>query len=103
MGKRRQDADSRRFFDEFLCVKIPRLRATGVVQLDALSAIVKFGDKDKLIGLAHTKFRHGGSWSYFRCPRCARRCNRLWSVDDGARCCKCCEAMGIRHRSLRQD
>ena len=82
-----------------MCVKIPRLRATGVVQLDALSAIVKFGDKDKLIGLAHTKFRHGGSWSYFRCPRCARRCNRLWSVDDGARCCKCCEAMGIRHRS----
>ena len=31
MGKRRQDADSRRFFDEFMCVKIPRLRATGVV------------------------------------------------------------------------
>jgi hypothetical protein len=68
MGKRRQDADCRRFFDEFLCVKIPRLRAMGVVQLDTLSAIVKFGDKDKVIGLAHTKFRRGGSWSYFPLP-----------------------------------
>ena len=71
MPKRRADADSRRFFDEFLCVKIPRLRATGVVQLDAPHAIIQVGDKDKLIGLAHTKFRHGGSWSYFRCPTCA--------------------------------
>jgi hypothetical protein len=35
MGKRRSDADYRRFFDEFPCVKFPRLPATGVVQLDA--------------------------------------------------------------------
>jgi hypothetical protein len=35
MPKRRADADHRRFLDEFLCVKIPRLRATGVLQLDA--------------------------------------------------------------------
>jgi hypothetical protein len=99
MGKRRQDADGRRFFDGFLCVKIPRLRAMDVVQLDAVSAVIPFGGRRKLIGLAHTKFRHGGSWSYFCCPKCGRRCNRLWSVDDAPRCCKCCEAMGIRHRS----
>jgi hypothetical protein len=65
MGKRRQDADFRRFFDEFPCVKIPRLRATGVVKLDAPHAIIQFGDRQKLIRLAHTKFRQGGSWSYF--------------------------------------
>jgi hypothetical protein len=35
MPKRRADADLRRFLDDFLCVKIPRLRATGVLQLDA--------------------------------------------------------------------
>ena len=99
MGKRRQDADHRRFLDEFECVKIPRLRAMGVVKLDAVSAVIPFAGQPKLIGLAHTKFRHGGSWSYFRCPRCDRRCNRLWSVDDAPRCRKCCEAMGIRHRS----
>jgi hypothetical protein len=99
MGERRADADYRRFFDEFECVKIPRLRASGVVQLDALHAVIPFNDKSKLIALAHTKFRHGGSWSYLRCPRCDRRCNRLWSVDDALRCCKCCEAMAICHRS----
>jgi hypothetical protein len=59
MPKRRSDADSRRFFDEFLCVKIPRLRAMGVVQLDAPHAVVPFGGRQKLIRLAHTKFRSG--------------------------------------------
>jgi hypothetical protein len=99
MPKRLANADQRKFLDEFLCVKIPRLRAMGVVQLDAPHAVIAFDDKSKLIALAHTKFRHGGSWSFFRCPKCDRRCNRLWSVDDAARCCKCCEAMGIRNRS----
>jgi hypothetical protein len=97
MPKRRADADHRRFFDEFLCVKIPRLRAMGIVKLDAPHAVIPFGDKQKLVGLAHTKFRQGGSWSYFRSPRCDRRCNRLWSVDDAPRCVKCCEAMNIHH------
>ena len=64
MPKRRSDACGHRFFDEFLCVKIP-LRAMGVVQLDAPHAIIQFGDRQKLIRLAHTKFRQGGSWSYF--------------------------------------
>jgi hypothetical protein len=40
MGKRRQDADHRRFFDEFLCVKISRLRAMGYKpRAEALAAI----------------------------------------------------------------
>jgi hypothetical protein len=99
MPKRRNDAYGRRFFDEFACVKIPRLRATGGVKLDAPHAIILFDEKQKLIRPAHTKFRQGGSWSYFRCPRCDRRCNRLWSVDDAPRCVKCCEALNIHHRS----
>jgi hypothetical protein len=88
MGKRRSDADYRRFFDEFLCVKIPRLRATGAVQLEAPHTIIQFGHRRKLIGLAHTKFRHGGSWSYFRCPKCGRRANRLWLIEDRPHCVK---------------
>jgi hypothetical protein len=99
MGKRRSDANQRRFFDEFLCVKIPRLRAMGVVQLDAPHAVIRFGDKQKLIRLAHARLANRGSWSFFRCPRCDRRCNRLWTVDDAPLCVRCCEAMGIRHRS----
>jgi hypothetical protein len=99
MGKRRSAADHRRFFDEFASVKIPRLRAMGVVQLDAPHAIIQVGDRQKLIGLAHTKFRNGGSWSLFRCPRCARRANRLWLIEDRPLCRHCCEGIGIVHRS----
>jgi hypothetical protein len=99
MGKRRADADGRRFFDEFLCVKIPRLRATGVVQLDAPHTIIQVGDRQKLIGLAHVRFRNGGSWSLFRCPKCARRANRLWLIEDRPLCRHCCEGIGIVHRS----
>jgi hypothetical protein len=65
MSKRRADADHRRFLDECDCVKIPRLRAMGVVQLDAPHAIIQVGDRQKLIGLAHVRFRNGGSWSLF--------------------------------------
>jgi hypothetical protein len=99
MGKRRADADGCRFFDEFECVKIPRLRATGVVQLDAPHAIIEVGDRRKLIGLAHVRFRNGGSWSLFRCSKCARRANRLWLIEDRPLCRHCCEGIGIVHRS----
>ena len=99
MPKRRTDADHRRFFDEFECVKIPRLRATGVVQLDAPHAIIQVGDRQKLIGLAHVRFRNGGSWSLFRCPTCGRRANRLWLIEDRPLCRHCCEGIGIVHRS----
>ena len=99
MAKRRADADHRRFLDEFLCVKIPRLRAMGVVQLDAPHAIIQVGDRQKLIGLAHVRFRNGGSWSLFRCATCAHRANRLWIIEDRPLCRHCCEGIGIVHRS----
>ena len=99
MPKRRADADHRRFFDEFECVKIPRLRGTGVVQLDAPHAMIHVGDRQKLIGLAHVRFGNGGSWSLFRCPTCGRRANRLWLIEDRPLCRHCCEGIGIVHRS----
>jgi hypothetical protein len=99
MPKRRADADHRRFLDEFECVKIPRLRATGVVQLDAPHAIIQIGGRRKLIRLAHSKLANEGSWSFFRCPRCARRCNRLWLIDDRPLCVKCCNGLNIGHRT----
>jgi hypothetical protein len=99
MPKRRTDADHRRFFDEFECVKIPRLRAMGVVQFDAPHAIIQVDDSRKLIGLAHVRFRNGGSWSLFRCATCAHRANRLWIIEDRPLCRHCCEGIGIVHRS----
>ena len=99
MLKRRTDADHCRFFDEFECVKIARLRAMGVAQLDAPRAIIQVGDRQKLIGLAHVRLRNGGSWSLFRCPTCGRRANRLWLIEDRPLCPRCCEEIGIVHRS----
>lgn len=99
MPKRRTDADHRRFFDEFECVKIPRLRAMGLVQLDAPHAMIQVGDRQKWIALAHVRFNNGGSWSLFRCPKCGRRANRLWLVEDRPLCVKCCNVLGVQHRS----
>ena len=55
--------------------------------------------KQKLIGVAHTKFPNGGSWSYFVCPKCGRRAKKLWLVDDAPRCRLCLEKLGVRYRA----
>jgi hypothetical protein len=99
MPKRGSDAASRIFFDELVSIGASRLRATGAIRLEDRIGIIAFGDKQKLVGLAHTVFKNGGSWSYFRCPRCDRRAKRLWLIDDAPRCVKCCWSLGARYRS----
>jgi hypothetical protein len=99
MPKRRTDADSRRFFDEFTSVRISRLRASGVIDPAKRQAVISFGDKQKLIGTAHVSFPNGGGYSFFRCPTCDRLAGALYLIDDAPRCIKCCAAMGIAYRT----
>ena len=99
MPKRGSDADSRIFFDQLASVGVSRLRATGAIRLEDRQALIPFGDQNKLIGVAHTIFWNGGSWSYFRCPRCGARSKKLWLVDDAPRCRRCLEKLGVRYRS----
>jgi hypothetical protein len=99
MPKRGTDAASRCFFDELLSLDAARLRATGGIRLEDRHGVIALGDKQKFIGVAHTVFKNGGSWSYFRCPRCDRRAKRIWLVDDAPRCVKCCWSLGVRYRS----
>ena len=99
MPKRGSDADSRIFFDELVSLTASRLRATGAIRLEDRHGIIAFGDKQKLVGVAHTKFPNGGSWSYFVCPRCGGRKKKLWLVDDAPRCLSCCWSLGVRYRS----
>jgi hypothetical protein len=40
-----------------------RLRATGAIRLEDRHGIIAFGDKQKLVGVVHTMFPNGGSWS----------------------------------------
>ena len=99
MPKRGSDADSRIFFDELVSLTASRLRATGAIRLEDRHGIIAFGDKQKLVGVAHTVFENGGSWSYFVCPRCGGRKKKLWLVDDAPRCLSCCWSLGVRYRS----
>ena len=99
MPKRRSDADGRIFFDELVSVGVSRLKATGAIRLEDQQALIAFGKQTKLIGVAHTKFPNGGSWSYFVCPKCGRRAKKLWLVDDAPRCRLCLEKLGVRYRA----
>jgi hypothetical protein len=98
MPKRGSDADTRVFFDQLVSVGVSRLKATGAIRLEDRQGIIAFGDKQKLVGIAHTKFPNGGSWSYFVC-QCGRRARRLWLVDDAPRCRLCLEKLGVRYRA----
>ena len=100
MPKRGSDADNRIFFDELVSVAASRLRATGAIRLEDRQALIPFGEQNKLIGVAHTKFPNGGSWSYFRLPKVrSRRAKKLWLVDDAPRCRLCLEKLGVRYRA----
>jgi hypothetical protein len=99
MPKRGSDADSRIFFDELQSLTASRLRATGAIRLEDREGVIAFGDKQKLVGVAHTIFKNGGSWSFFVCPKCGRRAKKLWLVDDSPRCRLCLEKLGVRYRA----
>ena len=99
MPKRGGDADHRIFFDQLVSLAVSRLRARGVIKLEDRQVLIPFGEQNKLIGVAHTNFWNGGSWSYFRCPKCGRRAKKLWLVDDAPRCRLCLEKLGVRYRS----
>jgi hypothetical protein len=100
MGKRRADADNRRFFDEFEKVRVSRFRAMGVIDPAKRTALIPFpGGKTKLIYTAHTKLKYGGGWSFFVCPKCGKLAVQLWLIDDAPLCTKCCDAMNIKHAS----
>jgi hypothetical protein len=99
MPKRGIDADSRVFFDELPSIGVSRLRATGAIKLEDQHAVIPFGEHNKLIGIKHTIFWNGGSWSFFVCPQCGRRAKKLWLVDDAPRCRFCLDKLGVRYRS----
>jgi hypothetical protein len=82
MPKGGSDADNRIFFDQLVSLAASRRRATGVIRLEDRHAVIPFGEQTKLIGVAHTEFPNGGSWSYFVCPKCGTRSKKLWLVDD---------------------
>jgi hypothetical protein len=99
MAKRRADAHHRRFLDEFECVRVSRLRASGVIDPAKRQAVIPFpGGKQKLLNVAHTRLKYSGGWSYFICPQCAKLAQTLYSIDDKPLCWRCCDRLNIMHR-----
>ena len=73
MGKRRSDADHRRFFDEFPSVRVSRFRAMGIIDPARCQAVIPFPNgTNKLLNVAHTHLKYGGGWSCFVRPQCAK-------------------------------
>ena len=99
MPKRAINAGGRIFFDELVSLAASRLKATGAIRLEDRHGIIAFGDKQKLVGVAHTVFKNGGSWSFFVCPKCGRRAKKLWLAYDAPRCRLCLEKLGVRYRA----
>ena len=100
MPKRLADADTRRFFDEFESVRVSRFRADGTIDPQKRLAVIKFpSGATKLIGTSHTWFARGGGWSYFLCPKCAKRTPKLYLVDERPLCTRCCDKLNIKHAS----
>src|SRR3984885_14766061 len=99
MPKCGSDSDSRVFFDQLVSLTASRLKATGAIRLEDRHGNIAFGEKQKLVGVAHTVFENGGSWSYFICPRCGGRKKKLWLVEDAPRCLSCCWSLGVRYRA----
>ena len=100
MGKRRSDADTRRFFDEFPKVRVSRFRASGVIDPAKRQAVIPFPNgTNKLIGTGHVRFPNGGGWSFFVCPKCAKLAGTLYLIDGAPRCTRCCNAINIWHRT----
>jgi hypothetical protein len=100
MPKRLADADTRRFFDEFESVRVSRFRADGTIDPQKQLAVIKFpGGSTKLIGVSHTWFARGGGWSWFVCPKCAKRTPKLFLVDERPLCTRCCDKLNIKHAS----
>jgi hypothetical protein len=65
------------------------LRKPGLINPSMSSAEVEVGGLKRKVGLWHMHFPKGGSWSYFICPHCGRKCQKLRLYDGRLTCLSC--------------
>jgi hypothetical protein len=80
-------------------VSAATLRALGVIGPETKATTIAFGDIEFVVEVALHSFPQGGSWSKFRCPRCARRCRKLRLFEGAPMCGRCIHAAGMLHRA----
>ena len=81
--------------DDLPSLKVSRLRASGVINPLMDKVEVEIGGHKGEVGLWHMFFPNDGSWSYFLCPTCSRRCQTL-RLYDGRFVCASCDGLRLR-------
>jgi hypothetical protein len=93
---------ARVYRDDLPVVSASPLRALGVISAAATSTVVRFGELEFPVLVAHRRFPNGGDWAFFLCPGCSRRVRKLWllslSAGCGPRCDWCCVDRDVRWR-----
>jgi hypothetical protein len=91
----------KRTIDDLPLVRASTLVAFGEIGRDAKTARVRFCDDgvEYQVGVRLRRFRNGGFWAMFVCPRCGGGAQRLRLLDDWPACGKCVRASGLIYRS----
>ena len=83
-------------------VKASALRKAKIITPDMTEAEVEVGGLTRKVSLWHMHFKwNGGSWSFFICPHCSRKCAIL-RLYDGRFACPSCDGFGRSTVSRRK-
>ena len=75
-------------------VKVSALRKAKIITHDMTEAEIECGGLKRQVKLWHMRFPwNGGSWSFFLCPHCGRKCQIL-RLYDGRLTCRLCDGLG---------
>jgi hypothetical protein len=89
----------RRFTDDLPTVRLPRLRASGVITPETTEFVVRLGDVEQTVGVTLQRFANQGSWSLFIAPCCGRKARALRLLCGQVLCTRCCGDRGVRRRA----
>jgi hypothetical protein len=80
----------KRTIDDLPLVRVATFVALGEIGRDAKTARVRFGDDgvEYQVGVTLRRFRNGGFWAMFVCPRCGGGSQRLRLLDGHPACGK---------------
>jgi hypothetical protein len=82
--------------DDLPALKVSTARKAGVITPLMHDVEIEIGGHKRRVGLWHMFFRwNSGSWSYFLCPSCGRRCQTL-RLYDGRFVCSSCDGLYCR-------
>jgi hypothetical protein len=86
------------FQEDLPIVRIPQLRASGLITVETSAFSICLDGVEKTVGVVLRRLANGGSWSLFTAPCCGRRARALWLLEGSVVCRRCCIARGVRYR-----